>query len=129
MSSHSPLRPLGLTVAAAALIGVAIDAGSVTLARLAADHNVESVGVAAAESVKSRPITSDTAALALKVARSKGRLEGLRVQGGTFRLYRDGRLHLTASAKAPTVLLKHVEPLRHLTSVSVSATVVASPYS
>ncbi|HYO40300.1 MAG TPA: hypothetical protein VER39_11645 [Nocardioidaceae bacterium] len=129
MSSHLLLRPIGVFVALGAAIGVAVDAGSVAVTRMSAAHKVEAVGQAAAGAVKGRPVTSATAALALRVAHKESRPGGLQVQGKSFRLYRDGRVHLIATTTAPTMVLQHLEPLRHLTHVTATATVTPSPYS
>lgn len=123
------IRPIVLTVALTAAFGGAVDGGAIAFTRLSATHDIQRVGQAAASAVKGRPVTSRTAALALNVARAEGRSHHLQVQSGNFRIYRDGRLQLTATTTASTMLLQHLKPLRHLTLVTASATVTASPYS
>jgi hypothetical protein len=110
-------------------LALAVDAGSVTVSRMEAAHDVELVGQEALSAVKGRPITSDTASTALRVAQREARHHDLRVQGRSFRLYGDGRLELTATSTAPTLLISHLPPLRHYTHVTGSATVTATPYS
>lgn len=125
----SPFRPIACLLVLPIVIGVSVDAGSVTVAQLSAAHEVEAVGQAAATAVKGRPVTPETASLALRIALREGRSHGLRVQARTFRLYQDGRLELSATTTAPTLLIEHLRPLRHLTRVNVAATVTPSPYS
>ena len=126
---HFPLRLVTLLIVLSFALGLAVDAASVTFSRLSTAHEVRRVGHSAVEAVKGRAVSSATASAALQVARREGRTHDLRVQAKTFRLYRDGRLQLTATTTAPTLLIKHVTSLRHFTRVTSTVTVTASPYS
>lgn len=124
-----PVRPIAFLLAAGAFLGVGIDAGSVALTRLSMPDDVREAGQAAVSAVEGMPTTRQTAVIALDAAAERGRAQGLMFRARHFTLYPDGRVELTASRTAPTLLLDRVTPLRHLTRVTSTATVTALPYS
>ena len=123
-----PIRPLGYLVAASALVGLGIDAGSVTLTRVAIDDDVREAGQAAAEAVEGMPVDPRAASIALDAAKDKGRPHGLKVRTKSFRLNQDGTVELTGVRTAPTLLLERFEAFRHYTKVRSTQTVDARPF-
>jgi hypothetical protein len=124
-----PIRPVGYLVAFAAALGLGIDTGSVVLTRMAAPDQVRESGHAAARAVERMPVTGRAASIALKAAADDGERRGLTVRPRMFRLHRDGRVQVTMTKTAPTLLLKRVEPLRHYTRVTSTAIVSPLPFS
>jgi hypothetical protein len=127
--SLSPLRPLAYLAIAAGLMVTVIDAGAVMLVRIKTPDDVRAAGIAAATAVKSRPVNADTARTAFDVATEESRPIGLVVKATSFTLYPDGRVSLTGTRTAPTLLLERVDALSDLAKVTASATVSPSPYS
>lgn len=127
--SLSPLRPIGYLLVASAVLGLGIDAGSVTLTRLSVPDEVREAGQAAAAVVEGRPATRENARVALAAAAEQGRPHGLTFRAKSFTLYPDGKVELTGTRVAPTLLLDRVPSLRHLTKVKSTATVTALPFS
>jgi hypothetical protein len=114
---------------AAVVVGFGIDASSVALTRLSTPDDVREAGQAAAEAVQGMPVDRQSATVALAAAVDKARAHGLRILPGDFRLFPDGRVELTGDRTAPTLLIDHISPLSHLTSVESTATVTARPFS
>jgi hypothetical protein len=129
MSFSHRIRTLGVLVVAPAVVALGVDAGSVTLTRISVPEQVRESGYAAAVAVEHMQVSSRTASIALRAATDKGRSRGLRVRPATFRLHRDGRVQVTGTKTAPTVILQRVKPLRHFTRVSATATVAPLPFS
>lgn len=127
--SLSPLRPIGYLLVASAVLGFGIDAGSVVLTRLSVPDEVREAGQAAAAAVEGEPATRQTAAVALAAAAEEGRPHGLEFRAKSFTLYPDGKVELTGTRTAPTLLLDYLPPLRHFTTVKSTATVTALPFS
>ena len=121
--SPPPLRTLGWLLVAAVLVVVLVDAGSVALTRASVPHGVRDAGRAAAATVPDPPLTPDAAATALAAARAQARPRGLTIRRKGFTIYPDGRVTLTGSRRAPTLLLCHVDALRRLAEVSATETV------
>lgn len=123
-----PIRPLCYLVVAAGFVLGAVDGGSVVLTRLAVPDDVRAAGQAAAGAVEGQPTNRQTAAVAYEVASDQARPHGLTVSRNGFTLYPDGRVQLTASRTAPTLLLDRVPALQHFAEASVTETVAALPY-
>jgi hypothetical protein len=124
-----PVRVLAWLVVASVLGGLGVDATSVAVARMEVPSQLQRAGLAAATSAKGQPATQHTATVALRAARHQARTDGLRVRARSFRLYPGGRVRLTATRTAPTLLLDRFEALRHFTVVSSTTDAAVSPYS
>ena len=124
-----PIRPIGYLLVATAVLGFGIDAGSVAMTRLAVPDDVREAGHAAVAAVEGMPVTRQTASIALEAAAHEARPHGLKVKSKHFMLYQDGRVELTASRRAPTLLLDRISVLRHYAAVKSTATVTALPLS
>jgi hypothetical protein len=123
-----PIRPIGYLLVASAVLGFGIDAGSVAMTRLAVPDDVREAGHAAAAAVEGMPVTRQAATMALDAAADEARPHGLKVRKKDFTLYPDGRISVTTSRTAPT-LLDRISVLRHYTDVRSTATVAALPFS
>jgi hypothetical protein len=127
-----PTLPLRGTLwfASAALVLLAlVDGGSVMLTRLAVPEDAKTAGQVAAEATEGMPANRQTALAALGAAQDQARTEGITVADEDFTVYPDGRVKLTATRTAPTLLLHRIERLRSYTEVSTTVTVKALPYS
>lgn len=118
-----PLRLIVGVAVAIVLVLAAVDGGSVVLTRLSVPDETRSAGVAAADAVRDLPTTRQSAVRAHDEAWRAARTHGLRVLTRDFRLYPDGRVHLTATRTAPTLLLRRIPGLRDLAVVTASVTV------
>ena len=125
----SPIRSIAYLAIASAVIGGGIDAGSVVLTRLTVPDHVREAGQAAAQAIEGDPVNRQTARAALVAAREQAGLHGMKVRANSFTIYKDGRVTLTGAQTAPTLLLEHIAPLRHFTTVKATDTVTALPYS
>lgn len=114
---------LGRLLAAAVFLVALIDAGSVVLANLAVPDATRAAGRAAAAAVENEPATPQVAVTAYDAARHFAGERGLRVATEDFTLYADGRVTLTASRTAPTLLLHRIPTLQDLAVVSTTTTV------
>jgi hypothetical protein len=126
--STTVIKPVAFIVAAGALIGAGIDAGSVTLTRLSIEDNVQQAGQAGATAVEGMPVSQRAATIALAAAEAEARKTGLKVRTKNFRLHQDGTVELTGTRIAPTLLLEHLEPFRHYTKVRATERVDARPF-
>ena len=126
--SLSPIRPIGYLLVASAFIGGGIDAGSVVLTRLTVPDQVLEAGQAAAAAVEGRQATRQNAAVAYAAASEEARPHGLKIKAKSFTLYPDGRVELTGSRTAPTLLLDRIPALRHFTHVKATTTATALPF-
>jgi hypothetical protein len=73
-------------------------------------------------------IDQRAASIALAAAEEEARKTGLKVRTKGFRLHQDGSVELTGTRVAPTLLLRHLEPLRHYTKVRATERVDARPF-
>jgi hypothetical protein len=119
---------LAMTAAGAFVLG-ALDAGSLALTKASVPDDVRRAGQIAATAVQGQPATRQTARLAFDAAQAEARQHGIVVTTEDFTLYPDGRVRLTAGKTAPTLLLEHIEPLRHYADVRSTVTVETLPYS
>jgi hypothetical protein len=126
--SPPPFRAIGWLLAAALLVVTLVDAGSVVLTRVSVPEGVRDAGRAAGATVPDPPLTPDAASAALAAARAQARPRGLTIRRKGFTIYPDGRVTLTGSRTAPTLLLCHLDRLRGLAEVSATETVQPSPY-
>ena len=120
---------VGYFLAAALFLIALVDGGSVVMSRLTVPDDAVAAGHEAAQAVEGLPVTQETVVLAFEAAQSAATPRGVTVEADDFALYRDGRVTLTVSRTAPTLLLQHVPGLRDLARVSSTATVTALPYS
>ena len=127
------IRGLGRTAVLLAGIAVpaiaAIDGGSVGYARLAVDDNARKAGQAAAEAIRGRPPTEQTALLAYRAASAAAGLSGATVARSDFAVHGDGSVTLTVSRTASALVLDRLPFLDHPTTVTATVTVEPSLYS
>jgi len=104
------------------------DGGSVVLTKMAVPDDTRAAGHAAAEAVVGMPTTRQTAVTAFAAAQDASSRQALSVRTKGFTLHGDGRITLTATRTAPTLVLHRIPILRDITIVSWTATVRALPY-
>jgi hypothetical protein len=85
-------------------------------------------GYAAVAAVEGLPATKHNAVIAYTAAQAAGDELTLRIHTEGFRLYPDGRVTLTASRRAPTLVFHRLPWLRDLTLVASSNTVDPLPF-
>jgi hypothetical protein len=118
-----------LLVAAASLITATIDAGSVVLTRLTVPDHVREAGQAAAQAIENHPVNQRTAQIALAAAREEARTHGMKIRAKSFTIYKDGRVTLTGTQTAPSLILERIPAMQHFTKVRATDSVTALPYS
>jgi hypothetical protein len=128
VSSSVSRRVVGWLVAAAVLVVVMIDGGSVVLTKLSVPGDAEDAGHAAAGAVAGMMTSQQEAVTAYDAAAQTATPAGLRVNRHDFRVYPDGRVTLTVTRTASTLLFKHLPILRDLAVVSNTQTVSALPF-
>jgi len=116
--------PLAVAVQVIALV----DGGSVVLAELSVPQGTEASGQAAVAAVEGLPATKQNAVTAYTAARAAGDELSLRIHTEDFTLYPDGRVTLTGSRTAPTLVFHRLPWLRDLTVVTTTATVEGLPF-
>ncbi|GAA2142022.1 hypothetical protein GCM10009844_12830 [Nocardioides koreensis] len=121
------LRGLGLLVAVAVVL-LAVDSGSVVLTRMSEPDDVRTAGYKAAEVAKTGPTVRQVALNALATARQDADTHDIKVPSKGFAIYPDGRVTLTGTKTAPTILLHRVSFLSHFAEVSTTVTVEPLPY-
>ena len=121
-------RLLTLTAAMLAVLG-ALDAGSIALTKLSVPDDVRRAGQLAAAAAHGKPTIRQTAVEAFEAAQVEAARRDVVVRTEDFTLYPDGRVTLTVTKTAPTLLLDRVHALRHLALVETTATVERLPYS
>lgn len=127
MTGIPGLRGLVLTLAAAVFVLSAIDGGSIFLTRMSVPDAAKNVGYAAAKVAEGQPTTRHTTLLAYEAARADGKERDLEISRD-FTLYPDGKVKLTATRTAPTLVVRRVSSWSHLAEVSATVTVSALPY-
>lgn len=120
---------VGYFLSTALFLVALIDGGSIVLSRLALTDYAVTVGHDAAQAVEALPVTQQTAVIAFEAAQTAAGSQGLTVRTDDFELYHDGRITLTVTRTAPTLLLEHVPRLSDLAQVSTTVTVTALAYS
>lgn len=121
------LRSLGILVAVA-LVLLAVDGGSVMLTRMSEPDDVRTAGYAAAAVAKAGPTTQQVAVYALQVAQQNADGHEISVPSKGFTIYPDGRVTLTGTKTAPTLLMHRLSFLKRFTEVSTTVTVEPLPY-
>ena len=116
-------------IGAAILVLSLIDGGSVAITRAAVPDDARDAGYAAAEAVEGLPGTQHAALIGYEAATRRGTATALHIERKGFTVYPDGRVTLTVSRTAPTLVFKHLPVLRDLTVVTATTTVTALPYS
>ena len=116
-------------VMVAFLIVLLVDGGSVAIVRAAAPDDARQAGYAAAEAVAGLPNTQKSVVLGYEAATRNGTAAALHIERKGFTVYPDGKVTLTVSRTAPTLVFKHLPVLRDLTVVTATTTVAALPYS
>lgn len=115
-----------------ALVGglgvAALDGGSIMLTRLQLPDDVRTAGHVAATNASGKPINRQSAVGALAAARTEADKHDITVQGETFILQPDGRITLTGTKSAPTLLAGRISALRDLTEVASTTTVGEQPF-
>jgi hypothetical protein len=119
----------GLIIAAAlVLVALALDSGSVVITKMSSHDDVRDAGYKAASVAKQGPTTRQTAVVALTAAQREAEAHGITVKSKGFEIFPDGRVTLTGTKTAPTLLMDHVSFLGRLTHVSTTLTVSPLPY-
>jgi len=117
-----------IAVAALVLMVLAVDAGSVVLTRMSSHDDVQQAGYQAAAVAKQGPATRRTAVDALSAAERDAEPHDITVSSKGFTIYPDGRVKLTGTKTAPTLLMKHVAAFDHLIHVRTTLTVAPLPF-
>lgn len=117
-----------VAVAALVLVVLAVDTGSVLLTKMSSHDDVQQAGYQAAAVAKRGPATRQTAVVALAAAERDAEPHGIRVASKGFTIYPDGRVTLTGTKTAPTLLMKHLAPFDHVIHVSTTLTVAPLPF-
>jgi hypothetical protein len=115
-------------VVAAVIVLAALDGGSVALTRLELPDNVKTAGYAAAHVSNAGPTDRQTALAAWRAAEQSAEKDGFRVRPKNFTIYPDGRVQLTGTRVAQTLLLHHLHALEYLARVTSTQTVKALPF-
>jgi hypothetical protein len=128
MPGISSLRGLVLTLAAVVFVLGAIDGGSIFLTRMSVPDEALNAGYVAAAAAKGKPTTRGTALVAYRAAREDGKKRHLHIRAKGFTLYPDGKVKLTATRTARTLVLHRFSASSHLAEVSATVTVSALPF-
>jgi hypothetical protein len=128
MPAFMNLRVLVLTLAAIVIVLGAIDGGSIFLTRMSVPDAALKTGYAAAAAAKGQPTTRGTALVAYRAAREDGKKRHLHIRAKGFTLYPDGKVKLTATRTARTLVLHRFSASSHLAEVSATVTVSALPF-
>ena len=116
-------------VGMAVLIIALLDGGSLAITRASVTDDARDAGYAAAEAVEGLPGTQQAALIAYEAATRRGTAAALHIERRGFTVYPDGKVTLTVTRTAPTLVIKHVPVLRDLAVVTATITVTALPYS
>ena len=119
---------LGYVLVAAFLLVALIDGGSVVLTSLSVPDDTGAAGLAAAAAVEGEPATERAAITAFKAAQLAGAGDSLRVHTKDFVLYPDGRVSLTASRVAPTLMFHRLPWFRDRAVVTATTTAQPLPF-
>jgi hypothetical protein len=116
-------------LAAAFLLIALIDGGSVVLTSLSVPDHTAAAGQAAAAAVEGEPATKQSAITAFEAGQLAGTTNSLRVHTKDFVLYPDGRVSLTASRVAPTLVFHRLPWFRDRAVVTSTTTAQPLPFS
>lgn len=110
------------------LVIVVIDAGSTLLTTMQTPEDVRTAGQVAAEASLDRPIDRSTALAAYDAALAQAKEMDIELDPRTFVLEPDGRITLTGTKVAPTLIAGRIGAIRHLTISRSTMTVGALTY-
>ena len=99
------------------------------IAHAAVPDDARDAGYAAAEAVEGLPGTQQAALIGYEAATRRGSAAALHIERKGFTVYPGGKVTLTVTRTAPTLVFKHLPVLRDLTVVTATTTVTALPYS
>lgn len=116
-----------LSAGALALL-LLVDTGSLLLTRVSTPDRVHDAGRAAAEAVEGLALTQQSAVLAYDAARSAAADHSLQIDQDDFRVLPHGRVRITATRTAPTLLLHRLPRLERYIEVSATEIVEPLPY-
>jgi hypothetical protein len=105
------------------------DGGSVLAMNFIVPDDTSAAGKAAATAVEELPTDEQAVTIAFAAAQTAGTENSLRIHRRGFRLFPDGRVTLTASREAPTLVFEHLPWLRELTDISATTTEEPQPFS
>jgi hypothetical protein len=105
------------------------DGGSVLAMNFIVPDDTSAAGKAAASAVEEMPTDEQAVTSAFAAARTAGTEDSLRIHRRGFRLFPDGRVTLTASREAPTLVFEHLPWLNELTDISATTTEEPQPFS
>ena len=105
-----------------------IDGGSIFLTRMSVPDAAKNAGYAAARAAEGQPMTRRTVLVAYNAARDDGEKRNLKIKTRNFTLYPDGKVKLTATRTARTLVLRRIPSWSHWADVSATVTVSALPY-
>jgi hypothetical protein len=128
MTGIPGLRGLVLLLAAAVFVLSAIDGGSIFLTHMSLPDAAKNAGYAAASAVEGQPATRRTVLVAYHAAREDGQKRNLKIKTKNFTLYPDGKVKLTATRTARTLVVHRISSWSHWADVSATVTVSALPY-
>jgi hypothetical protein len=117
-----------LMLVSAVIVLSAVDGGSIFLSRMSVPDAALNAGYVAAAAAKGQPTTRGTALVAYRAAREDGRKRDLQIRTKNFTLYPDGKVKLTATRTARTLVLHRIPAWSHWADVSATVTVSALPY-
>lgn len=115
-------------LASVVLVLTVIDGGSIFLTRMSVPDAAKNAGYAAAAAAEGQPTTRRTVLVAYSAARDDGQKRNLKIKTKNFTLYPDGKVKLTATRTARTVVLHRISAWSHWADVSATVTVSALPY-
>ena len=115
-------------LASVVLVLTVIDGGSIFLTRMSVPDAAKNAGYAAAAAAEGQPTTRRTVLVAYNAARDDCQKRNLKIKTGNFTLYPDGKVKLTASRTASTLVLRRIPSWSHWADVSATVTVSALPY-
>ena len=95
---------------------------------MSSPDDVKGAGYAAAAVAEKLPTNQRAAVIALHVAERDAESHGITVKDTSFVIYPGGRVKLTGTKTAPTVLFHHLSWLAPLARVSTTVTVDPLPY-
>ena len=115
-------------LAAVVFVLSVIDGGSVFLTRVSVPDAARNTGYAAARAAEGQPMTRRSVLVAYNAAREDGEKRNLEIKTRNFTLYPDGKVKLTASRTARTLVLHRIPSWSHWADVSATVTVSALPF-
>ena len=115
-------------IATAVFLIAVIDSGSVVIIEASVPDDARDAGYAATAAIQGLPKTQQSVVMAYDAAAGQGANSTLLIDRRGFTVYPDGRVTLTATRIAPTLVFRHLPILRDLTVVKATTTVSPLPY-